>query len=147
MLDSDGNVYGPTRPFKSVKGRYLQVSIARKAHYLHRLMALTFIPNPEGKPHVAHGDNNGLNNPAWNLRWATHKENMADKFIHGTSGRGETSPKAKLSDAEVLRIRELKKEEDWHVDKLAAEYGVSRWTIYDACNPKRRQLASNGSDT
>ena len=140
MLDSDGNVYGPSQPFPSVKGRYYQLTIGGKRRYLHRLIAETFVPNPDGKPVVAHGDNNGLNDAAWNLRLATHAENMADKRLHGTQVAGERHGNAKLSDADVIRIRELKNDEYWHVDKIAETYGVSRWTIYDACNPKRRQL-------
>ena len=51
-----------------------------KQFQVHRLVALHFIPNPEGKPEVCHKDNtldeNGfLDNSASNLAWGTHKEN------------------------------------------------------------------------
>jgi hypothetical protein len=42
---------------------------------IHRLVALTFIPNPENKPYVDHIDGGRRNNHIDNLRWATPKEN------------------------------------------------------------------------
>ena len=46
--------------------------------YVHRMVAETFIPNPENKPFVDHIDTNKLNNSADNLRWVTHKENLSN---------------------------------------------------------------------
>lgn len=40
-----------------------------------RLVALTWIPNPDGKPFVCHIDNNPTNNHYKNLYWGTYKEN------------------------------------------------------------------------
>ena len=47
----------------------------RKQFSVHRLVALAFIENPEGKPFVNHKDENKLNNEASNLEWVTHSEN------------------------------------------------------------------------
>ena len=54
---------------------YYQVKLNGKPHYLHRLLAEAFIPNPENKPEVDHIDGDRKNNALSNLRWATHAEN------------------------------------------------------------------------
>lgn len=56
----------------------------RKKHMVHQLIALTFIPNPEGKPYVDHKDGNRHNNAVDNLRWCTHAENMNFPGVRNT---------------------------------------------------------------
>lgn len=47
----------------------------RKAWYIHRAVALTFIPNPYRKEEVNHLDGNKSNNNLNNLEWCTRSEN------------------------------------------------------------------------
>jgi hypothetical protein len=49
----------------------------------HRIIAHTFIPNPENKPYVNHKDGNTRNNMLSNLEWSTQKENMQHAISTG----------------------------------------------------------------
>ena len=52
--------------------------LKQKKECNHRLVAETFIPNPEGYTEVLHGDKGNRCNHYTNLRWGTHKENMQE---------------------------------------------------------------------
>lgn len=54
---------------------YRKIGYNHKNYLVHRLIAETFIPNPENKPCIDHIDRDRLNNNVSNLRWSTIKEN------------------------------------------------------------------------
>jgi hypothetical protein len=61
------------------KNRYYRVGLVndkneKKNPYIHRLIALAFIPNPEEKETIDHIDRNRANNKLDNLRWANRQE-------------------------------------------------------------------------
>src|SRR5574344_1553652 len=47
-----------------------------KNEYIHRLVAKTFIPNPENLPQVDHIDGDKSNNHVSNLRWVSVYDNV-----------------------------------------------------------------------
>lgn len=53
----------------------ISVNGDNKVMHVHRLVAISFIPNPESKPTVNHIDGNKSNNHVDNLEWATWGEN------------------------------------------------------------------------
>ena len=69
-------------------GSYLKVGLwrygRRRVFFVHRLVALAFIPNPQGKPEVNHFDEDTTNNRESNLSWMTRHEQEAHKqFMRG----------------------------------------------------------------
>lgn len=66
----------------------------KKRYMCHRLVAETFIPNPDSKPYVNHIDGNKGNNEAFNLEWCTQSENEHHSInILGKTMKGKTEPK------------------------------------------------------
>ncbi len=53
----------------------LSIKWKRKAFLVHRIVAITFIPNPENKPQVNHKNWVKSDNQVDNLEWATASEN------------------------------------------------------------------------
>lgn len=62
----------------------------RKSMFLHRLVAITFIPNPKNKFTVNHKDHNKLNNCVENLEWATTTEQNIHKKKSSIPKKGRT---------------------------------------------------------
>ena len=54
-----------------------------KKFSVHRLVAMTFIPNPNNLPIVMHKDNNKLNTYVGNLKWGTESENSLQAYNDG----------------------------------------------------------------
>jgi len=120
QIRSDGAVFNSKgRQLKPDKKRgYHSVTIRNKngriSKQVHRLVAQSFIPNPENKPQVNHIDEVKHNNNMYNLEWCTMAEN------HRHSG--------KLNRFNVEVIRAFLKCDIEH-KFIAKRYGVCFGTI------------------
>lgn len=62
----------------------------RKLYFIHRIVAETFLENPNEYKQVDHIDGNKRNNKVENLRWCTNSQNQINKesYIKSTSLNG-----------------------------------------------------------
>lgn len=104
--------------------------------YVHRLVAMAFIPNPENKPFVNHIDGCKTNNIVSNLEWVTAKENT----IHAWATGLKLPSNRKLTADQVREIRASTKTNR----ELASIYGLSHAGIGYI---KRRQTYKDIPDT
>jgi len=144
FVDKMGNVFtnGKKLSARYDKDGYKMVSMyigkEKKTFKVHRLVAETYIPNPENKPEVNHDDGNKENNFVGNLLWATSLENITHAIETGLRDtKGEMNAASKLTEKEVLEIREKFVPRKYTYKMLAEEYGVSQMTIYRITSNKK----------
>lgn len=99
----------------------------RASTYIHRMVALCYIGEPNGLT-VNHKDFNKLNNHVSNLEYKTHQENMQHATINGRLER-------KLNESKVKEIRQLYSQGN-SLRKLAKLYDVSHVNISNVVKGK-----------
>ena len=113
---------------------YLKVDLfaknrKRKKEYVHRLVALAFVPNPYNLPQVNHKDGNKKNDTVENLEWVTREYNNYHSYhtLNHTKGCYEGKP---VYCVELDMVFES--------GRKAAEYLGMKSTsgIYGCCNNK-----------
>lgn len=111
-ITEEGNIYNQYKkklsPCDNGKG-YLLVNITYnnvvKSYSIHRLVAISFIDNPENKPEVNHRDGNRANNNVNNLEWVTRSENIKHSYEYGSKNvTGSYNPNCSITEEEVHEI-------------------------------------------
>lgn len=109
--------------FRTIKGRILKPredkygyacitlskNLKTKNYFIHRLVAISFIPNPENKKQVNHKNGVKCCNVLSNLEWNTLSENRQHAYDSGLqkAPNGEGHYKSIFSKEDVLDIRRI----------------------------------------
>ena len=91
-------------------GGYVTIDFSGQGTFsAHRLIAETFIPNPENKPEVNHKDGFKTNNAVSNLEWVTPLENMRHAIATGlkTFKSGEDHHRTALTSGQIALCDEM----------------------------------------
>ena len=143
----NGGTHKTSKILKTRKNKYgyLQVQLCkngiRKTFQVHRLVAQTFIPNPENLPEVNHIDENKENNFVFlnedgtvnkeksNLEWSTHKNNCN----HGT----RIQRIAKTQSKPILQFTlDGKFVREWESIKECGRNGFNKSHVCQCCKGK-----------
>ncbi|KKL95762.1 hypothetical protein LCGC14_1851380 [marine sediment metagenome] len=107
-----------------------------RTKYIHRLIASTFILNPGKKPSINHKNGIKTDNRIENLEWCTNKENTIHAIKNGYYLKGENIPNSKLTEKQVIEIRNKYIPYKYSAQKLANEYKMSAATISEIISNK-----------
>ena len=124
------------------KDGYLQICLSVKGKHnickVHRLVAETFIINPENKETVNHIDGCKMNNFVGNLEWSTRTENNQHAVRIGLMKSGSAHRDAQLTDEQVAWCRKvhISGDREFGTNALARKLNVSRSAMYLLLNYK-----------
>jgi len=105
----------------NMKAGYLRVMLSRdgksKLYYIHQLIAITYIANPENKKMVNHIDGVKTHNRLDNLEWVTAQENHDHAFELGLYS------KQKIRSSQKKEVYDLV-QQGMPIRDVAARYGL-----------------------
>lgn len=121
-ITKDGKVWSikNNRFLNPTKNRdgYLKIGLYKenkeKKYSVHRLVAMTYIPNPNNLPQINHINEIKSDNRVENLEWVTHKQNCNhgtrnQKIRKAISGKNNCNYRKPMSEEQKIKISMSKK--------------------------------------
>ena len=142
MIDKKGNVYSVNtmelRKFAPSPNGYNRISLMKNSKqsnkYVHRIVAETFIENPDNLPFVNHKDANRKNNCVENLEWCTAQQNMS----HDSKLR-KTGKKIQSFTSDGKFVKEFES-----IKEAGRELKIHSTSITKAVGGKNNRLTAGG---
>ena len=131
LVSSCGDIYSlktaSIRKNTMYSGGYYKIDLAKaKTVPIHRIVAMTYIPNPHNLPYVNHIDGDKTNNCVDNLEWCSAQQNAQHAI---DTGLNKVCRKLTDEDVKFIRDNYIKGDKIWGLNPLSRKYGVSRATI------------------
>jgi len=152
-ISEDGEVISYQNPLKDlimkfcINNKYMALKLVRddgkqKTMKVHRLVALTYLDNPNNYPEINHKDGNRYNNHYSNLEWCTQEQNnnhAKTNNLYNKKGiilKGSQLWNSKLDENMVKDIRNRKNSGEW-MKVIYKDYSfIGWWTFRDVCRNK-----------
>lgn len=119
---------------------YLHVAGKTFGMFVHRAVALTYIPNPHGLPHINHKDGDPTNNHVDNLEWCDAAANARHAVANGLTKMpnqsGSANSQAKLTVADVREMRAAHAGGE-SCAAIARRLSLNPKTVWDTVHRKR----------
>lgn len=136
------SIKGQIRKFRIDSKGYPQVRLSKNGKYqdifIHKLVAVAFIPNPDNKETVNHKDGDKMNWSIDNLEWMTTEENTQHAIDNGLRKDILTN-----EDCEYIRQVYTPRHSEYGATALAKRYGVHKSQIAKIGKGKVRQGSSS----
>ena len=129
---------------------YIQVRLSKDGkyyyRYIHKLLALAFIENPNNYRTVNHKDGNKLNNVLSNLEWASDEQQQRHAFLMSLKPIGKSFTDEQLY--EVYRLFFIERKNPKYISILMDRpFGTIRKICYgERCNDMRKKFLSENTE-
>jgi hypothetical protein len=125
---------------KTTKG-YRTVNLKGKVILVHRLVAETFVPNPENKKIINHINGIKNDNRAMNLEWCTPSENTQHAYRTGLKVATSNHLKKKINQYD----KNMKYLKTWQSTKeIEKNLGIYHSNISNCCKKKKHHNTAGG---
>lgn len=112
-----------------------------KTVYVHRMVAMAFLNNPDNLPQVNHMQT-GLgkhDNRVEHLEWSSNRDNILDAHKHGQmDNRTKVHTKIDIKSKDFIAKMYRHYKETGKVGETAREFGISRTTLSSIVNKRSR---------
>lgn len=147
-VSDDGHIFNSVgdeiKQILNKNNGYMQVHLCKNGkpytRKVHRLVAETFIPNPDCLPQVNHKDGNKLNNNVTNLEWCTQSYNIKHSIATGLldNSIGSRANAEKHGKSVICIQNGCIIAKYINISEASKQTGISRANISSCCNGKRK---------
>lgn len=128
-ISKNGDVYNSLSNIilkPHIERGYKRYRFLSKNYYMHRLLAIQFMPRSNMRTEVNHKDGDKLNNNLDNLEWVTHSHNIKHAYDNNLipDRKGCNHPRSRITDKQLSIIRFLLDDGRLMVKDIAVFFGL-----------------------